>query len=74
MVWGLPKHSNPWTFRRDRKVFVGPARQAKVFHSWSEPIAMNVSNDDIAELFQFFATMKGDIDLYRDTHTVQKAA
>ena len=35
---------------------------------------MNVSNDDIAELFQFFATMKGDIDLYRDTHTVQKAA
>jgi hypothetical protein len=32
---------------------------------------MNVSNEDIAELFRFFATMKGDIDQYRDTHTVR---
>lgn len=34
---------------------------------------MNVTNASLAELFSFFANMKGDIDQYRDHETVRKA-
>lgn len=33
---------------------------------------MNVAHNDLVELFTFFANMKGDIDLYKDTHVVSQ--
>lgn len=33
---------------------------------------MNVSHNDLVELFTFFANMKGDIDIYKDSNTVRQ--